>query len=140
MAILNYFYRSSAKKTLPDIILLCETWLTENNSGKFSINGYSVVEKHRAKSKGGGVVLYLRKDFKYQLRDDLSVFEEGQFVSIFVEITSRKNDRRLIGEIYIPGETNANQFCETYDELIGKMSQENAKIIIGDDLKMDLLK
>ncbi len=75
------------------------------------------------------VALYLRTDFQYKLRYDLSVFEEGKFESIF-EITFRKNDRRLIGEIYRPPGTNGNQFCETYDELIGKMSKKMPRLVL----------
>ncbi len=60
LTILNYFNLSQLdeRNFLPDVILLCETWLTGNNSNKISTNGYSMVKKHRGSLKGyGGAVL-----------------------------------------------------------------------------------
>ncbi len=38
----------------PDIVLLCETWLGETGKDVCTLPGYSMVEKHRVGSKGGG--------------------------------------------------------------------------------------
>ena len=62
-----------------DFILLSETFLTEKNCQLFDIPGYSKVEKHRKNTVGGGVALYIKNDFQFQVRDDLSFYEEGKY-------------------------------------------------------------
>ncbi len=84
----------------PDFVLLCETWLTDINCGLFKLNGYNLVEKHSVQSRGGGVCIYVRRGIRYSRREDLSLFQEGCFESIFIETHSGA----LIGEVYrVPG-------------------------------------
>jgi exonuclease III len=58
----------------PDVILLCETWLSSLNYDLFSIVGYNFVDNHRFHAKCGGVAIYIRKGIGYKMRDDLTVF------------------------------------------------------------------
>ncbi len=41
-------------------------------------------------SRGGGVALYIRDNLTFKIRNDLTVFYEEEFETIFVEITSGK--------------------------------------------------
>ena len=43
-----------------DFLLLCETFMNDNNSKMFNLSGYSKVEKHRKFSRGGGVAIYVK--------------------------------------------------------------------------------
>ncbi len=72
-----------------DAIRLCETWLHQGNIDIYSISGYNLVYKNRLNTKGGGVAIYLRSSIDYKLREDLSIFNEGKFESVFIEATVR---------------------------------------------------
>ena len=49
----------------PEIIILCETWLTETNP-TITIPGYSFSEKHRPNKKGGGAGTLVRDNLIYR--------------------------------------------------------------------------
>jgi len=121
-----------------DVILLCETYFTDSNVAFCHLDGYTLTEKHRKSSKGGGVGIYVRKNIKFVERSDLSVFIENQFESIFIEIPS--SDKPLvIGELYKPPNTKVNPFIENYRKLIETVDKEKKDIVIGTDQNLDLL-
>lgn len=78
----------------PDVIMLCETWLTSNNNNSFPLHGYTLVEKHRLNKKGGGVALYVKSPLKFKIREDISLFDEGRFESIFIEIINDEREKK----------------------------------------------
>ena len=47
-------------KAAPDIILLCETWIDNQNCDLYKLQGYLVCEKHRDCSRGGGVCIFVK--------------------------------------------------------------------------------
>ncbi len=59
--------------------MLCETFLTDLNCHLYPIPGYNFVDKHRGALKHGGVGIYVRNDIPFTVRDDISVFIEGEF-------------------------------------------------------------
>ncbi len=46
------------KNTKPDVILLCETWLSERNGELFNMPGYILTEKHSVNNRSGGVCIH----------------------------------------------------------------------------------
>lgn len=122
-----------------DLIMLCETFLTDLNSNKYKIDGYTLVELHRSKMRQGGVAIFVRNGLNFRVRDDLNLFDEGFFESIFIEITMPK--RNLIaGEIYRVPNTSEQSFLAKYEQLIGKINKENKSTIISTDQNLDYLK
>ena len=70
------------------------------------------------------------------MREDLSLFQEGCFESIFIETHSGA----LIGEVYrVPG-TGTRSFLEKYENIIKTISNEHKSVVIGSDQNIDLLK
>ncbi len=41
----------------PDIILLCDTWLSDMNAQLFELPGYEFIEQHRLNRRRGGVAM-----------------------------------------------------------------------------------
>ena len=121
-----------------DFILLCETFLNDNNFMMFNLPGYSKVERHRTKSRGGGVSIYLKNSHDFKIRDDLSIYEEGIFESLFVEVTLDKK-QVLVGEIYKPPNTDVKYFNEKYNYIIEKIKSEKKQLIIGSDQNINLI-
>ena len=128
------------KNLLPDIVCLCETFLTENNYSKFHFEGFDLISQYRKNKQRGGVSIMVKSYISYIERTDLAVFEEGKFESIFIEISRKGKCNVVVGEIYrVPG-TNEKDFIETYEKLIEKIRLEKKKIIIGTDQNLDYLK
>ena len=80
------------KNLLPDVILLCETFLNERNHDKFSFQNYNMVSAYRKNKSKGRVSIMIKKNIKYYERDDLNIFDEGIFESIFIEIPRQCQD------------------------------------------------
>ncbi len=127
------------KNLIIDVILLCETFITENNKDSCELDGYKLLSEHRKKLTKGGVAIYINKKLKYIERADLSIFEEGFFESCFIEL-SMHNKNVVIGEIYrVPG-TSENNFISKYEDLLHRIKNEKKDIIIGTDQNLDYLK
>ena len=74
----------------------------------FDIPNYVFVHKSRKSKRGGGVGIYIKKSNKFKERTDLTIFEDGIFESIFIEIENINTVKTLIGVIYRPP-NNANR-------------------------------
>lgn len=122
-----------------DLVLLCETFLNDNNYTLPNINGYKKIEKHRKNSRGGGVAMFINNNLHFKIRDDLSIFNEGLFESLFIEI-SLNGKSYVVGEIYRVPNTNIQLFLDNYFFIIEKVMNENKEILIGSDQNLDLIK
>ena len=87
-----------------DFIVLCETFLSGPDIEKHykkicKIKGYEIFYQNRKAMSKGGVAIYVKDTFKCTERPDLSIFIEGEFETIFLEL---KNDfcNAIIGEVY----------------------------------------
>ena len=135
----DLLYTLDQNKVHVDVVMICETFITDANKSKCSIPGYDIVEDHRKNMSRGGVALYVNKKLKFVERKDISVFDEGKFESCFIEIIS-KSRNIIVGEVYrIPG-TNELDFIKQYENLIKKIKNEKKNIVIGTDQNLDYLK
>ena len=122
-------------------ILLCETFLTNNNADLFSIPGYNFVHMSRTKLSRGGVAMYISHKYNYVERLDLCINVEGEFESIAIEVdTGQKASNLIVAEIYRVPNTNENMSIERYDRTIAMLSGSNRDIIIGTDQNFDYMK
>jgi hypothetical protein len=71
-----------------EYILLCETFLNNNNEHLYKIEGYNLENKET--NNRGGVAIYIRNDIPYKRRSDLEINIDGEFESIFVETVNPK--------------------------------------------------
>ena len=127
------------KGVVLDIILLCETFLSNLKNVNCEIDGYSLVERHRTNTRGGGVAVLVKNGIKYKELDDLTVFSEGLLESLFLEINLNKQ-KIIIAELYrVPG-TDLEVFFEHYQDMIRKLQTRNLPVIIGTDQNLDFLK
>jgi hypothetical protein len=122
-----------------DFILICETFLTSLNAEFYQLPGYKFIHKCRSTINCGGVGMYIRNDIHFKLRDDIALFCEGEFESIFIE-TTYGDKSAIVGEVYrIPSSNellSLNRF-ETITEMIKNI---NRHVIIGTDQNFDYLK
>ena len=77
-----------------DAILLCETFLSDNNHDLFNIPGYTFISRHRTHYRQGGVGIYIKNNINFVIRDDFINIHR----KIFRNIISRSNV--IKGEYY----------------------------------------
>ena len=123
-----------------DIILLCETFLTEKNKKCYPLEGYAFTQLNRSTRSGGGVCIYVKNQLKFSLRNDLSIFDEYNFESIFIELECEKGKNIIIGEMYRNPSSDFNNFKTNYEKIIDQVSSEKKDIIIGTDQNLNYLK
>lgn len=121
-----------------DFILICETFLQEHNVSLYNLENYTFISKNRSKLKGGGVCMYIKNNIQFKLRDDIAIFREGEFESIFIETTCPNTKPYIIGEIYRVPNTNTKKSLEYYETIITRIGNNNT--IIGTDQNVDFLK
>ena len=124
-----------------DVILVCETFMNDNNHSMCNIDGYNMECKYRKNKSQGGVAIYISEKLNYTNRPEIGIFLEGTIESNFIEIQTGKNSQNIvIGEIYrVPG-TSEKLFLEEYSKILKTLAAEKVDIIIGTDQNMDLLK
>ena len=122
-----------------DFLLICETFLNDQISPYFNIPGYNLVYKNRQNKSKGGVAIFIDKKYNYCIREDLSIFIEGEFESVFLEICSPMH-KLIIGEIYRVPNTNIKNSIERFELILEMIKNYKHKIILGTDQNFDLLK
>ena len=129
----------SEKNIKLDCILVCETVINCHNEQLFNLPGYKFICRNRTNKTKGGVGIYILDTIPYKVRDDLCVFVEGEFESIFIEICEDKCST-IVGEIYRVPDTNVQLSLERYGSIIDKLKPNNKRILIGTDQNFDYLK
>ena len=133
----------------PDIILLQEIWQLHNPSS-FNISNYSPIEfKCRQNNMhGGGVALYIKRNLRFNILQDKSIFIDRVFESIFAEIWLSPNKRVICGSIYRPNVNHPtlttteqfNQFIDLFSNLMNDFASSNTPVILFGDFNLDVLK
>lgn len=110
-----------------DVIGISETWLKNYiTSTGISINGFQMVRNDRNWMRGGGVCLYVSKKLKVKVIDNF--MNEGNIETLFVEISLGKNNKILVGVIYLPHGNFSG--CEAL--IMDLTGRYNNCIIMGD--------
>ena len=89
----------SLYRSPPDIIALCETWLTKDSPTP-KIPGYNFLQKCRENKCGGGVALLISNHIWYKTLPDIQ-YEDTSIESCFVEI-KLNTTQIIIGSCYRP--------------------------------------
>lgn len=118
-------------KVIIDCIMLCETFINDLNAQLYNTAGYNFTYNNRQNMMRGGVALYIRNNIQYKIREDLGIFIEGEFESVFVE-TMGNTPSTIIGEIYRVPNTNPTVSIDRYRSIIDRL-YNNGSVIIGTD-------
>ena len=72
-----------------DVIALSETWLIDNDSDCFNIDGYKMFTCSRTNKSGGGVALYINDSLQYKYLPDMSKCLDNCAEVVSLEITHK---------------------------------------------------
>ena len=134
---LNNLLNKSFSNKRPDILILCETWLSKS-SPNVSIPGYYKYKSRRMHKKGGGVSIYVIDNLQSRERPDLKI-SEAMFEHCIVEI-KLKERKLLVGSLYRVPNTNQVGFLNDYKEVVHKLKNTNSSMILGMDHNLNFLK
>ncbi len=123
---------------LPNIILICETWLDEYNTlGNYVCEKYDILRKDRNRY-GGGVMILVDKSF-YSSSVDFQIDDKVFIECLFCEINF-KNTKIIIGCVYRPPNTDV-QYCDQMINIINKICVQfpSHSIIIAGDFNLPFI-
>ena len=103
-----------------DYILLCETFLNDNNAYLYKLPNYNMIYKNKKAKSKSDVAIYVREDIQYNIRDDLGIFVEGEFESIFIQ-SNDKGSASIVGEIYCLRNTEVSSSLKYYESVLNKI-------------------
>ena len=83
--------------------------------------------------------MYISDKYNYIIRDDISLFEEHSFESVFVEVIINNAVNIIVGEIYRVPNSNRQLSIQYYEDIISKLQYENKEVILGTDQNFDYL-
>ena len=115
----------------PDIVGITETWTYEDiQESEICMEGYTLLRKDRVigdKSRGGGVALYIKNEFRVTTRDDLIEANFPESIWCNIEIGG---ETTVVGVCYRP--PSSSRACdEALYELITRASRGKV-LIMGD--------
>ena len=109
-----------------DLIACSETWITPQvDTEEMQITGYNMIKDSRMLSTGGGVALYLKSSFDYNLRDDLKI--------VGIENIWVDTQDLLIGVIYNPPNRSQREFLDEFEQVLHSIFLSKRRcLILGD--------
>ncbi|MBM3939040.1 MAG: endonuclease/exonuclease/phosphatase family protein, partial [Sphingomonadales bacterium] len=122
----------------PDIICLQELWQFPDTVA-FNLNGYHpMVYKLRSNSvQGGGIGIYVKRDYTFKINPEFSIFYDRIFESLFVDIDFN-GKKVIVGSCYRPnihpymtGSEQFNNFFDLFSNLCSCLPS-NDVFIVGD--------
>ncbi|KAJ8048890.1 hypothetical protein HOLleu_01392 [Holothuria leucospilota] len=124
-----------------DLIGITETWLKRDScSGLFWIPGYNFVHTPRTIRIGGGVGNYVKSTLKFEILSELSIFEEGLFESIFIQVKNSSTlGNYIAGVIYCPTGVDNDISQNSLINILSKVSDVNCKCYLMGDFNCNLL-
>ena len=122
------------------IICFSETWLNDSNvdNSNYELPNYVSVHQIRNHYKGGGVSVYIHKNFKFKIRNDLSI-NSKDIESIGVELLCEKRRNTLFNVIYRPPNGKIEPFENFLKILFNKNKNSNKNYHIAGDFNLNLL-
>ena len=122
-----------------DIVSITETWLSDNNIFIFNIPGYNHICSNRKHKNGGGVLIYIREHYQFNI---LSTISNNYYDNISIEIIFEKSKNIIFITIYFPPTLEKIAHSTFIDFLINNFQQHvsnDKKMIICGDFNIDLV-
>ena len=120
------------------VIGVSESWLKDIQDPLIQIPNYTLEGSCRLNKRGGGVVLYIKQDLEYKIRNDLCI-NDSETESFFIEVINSHKSNVIIGIVYKPPCVSGNNFTDHIDEIFSRLNAENKNCYIMGDYNINLL-
>ena len=105
---------------------------TANKNSLLEIPNYSTLHETKKDKKGGGICLYIHKNLKFNVRDEIDIFKES-VETLTIEILYRKSRNIVITATYRRPKGNKNLFKDFCKDFLYKQEMSNkAAFLLGD--------
>ena len=102
-------------------ILLYETYLNAHTLNLVNVPGFNLICKNRTKLKNSGFAISIKNNFNYIIWDDISIFKEGEFESVLIDIHFKKGHDVTLGSVFrVPG-TSETRYISQIIQVINKI-------------------
>ena len=135
-------------RSAPDVICIQELWQFPDNAS-FKLNGYHplIYKLRRNNVQGGGVGIYVKSNFSFNILPDLSIFVDRVFESLSLEIFINPQTKIKVCSMYRPGTRHPTlspieqfeQFIDLFTNLCCNITLSGSVYMLG-DINLDLLK
>uniref|UniRef100_A0A8C6LAH3 Reverse transcriptase domain-containing protein n=1 Tax=Nothobranchius furzeri TaxID=105023 RepID=A0A8C6LAH3_NOTFU len=120
------------------VIAISETWLQEGRISMFQIEGYNMFSTSRDCKKGGGVALYIDKNFQSRLVGDMTLVMDNIMECVSVEIQIEKSKNVLVSCMYRKPGSCVEMFMEKIVDMYDDIINRKMCFVCG-DFNIDLL-
>lgn len=118
-----------------DILGISETWLSQNIiDNQIQISNYRFIRVDRT-TRGGGVGMYFRNDFNYEI---LNSHQTEYLEQLWIKFKFN-NISYIFGTIYRPPRGKFSEFLSQFEDSLAYFSMECEKIVCGGDFNLNLL-
>ena len=119
------------------VIGLSETWFSDHSPSLVSLPDYNLVVNNRPDKAGGGVGMFISRQFEYEVRNELT-FMNSNIETIFVEIIIPGNKNIIIGTFYRPPRSNSNDFLNCMQQILTDPVVQNKQCFFMGDFNINL--
>lgn len=122
----------------PDVVGLCETFLTRQTDTLLEIPGYTSHFLHRTALKRGGLAIYTRQEYSVCINKELTRNIEGIYESLFLEICLPSQKKLTVGEVYRPPAGSVSSFLENLSQISDHLEKQGNEAILMGDFNINL--
>ena len=122
------------------VLSITESWLKQYNRTTYNLKGYTHVSKIREDRPGGGVSLFVKKELRYELKEDI-ILDLPDVDTIAIEISNKDlNSLRnvIVLAIYRPPDISPKLFIEKLSLLLQQLHQENKQVFLMGDFNINI--
>lgn len=122
------------------LIIITESWLNNQETARYNLNGYNKESYCRKRKKGGGILMFIHKNLSYSTTRNK--FTEANSESLSIRLTNgKKYLNTIITAIYRPPTSGStDKFLEELDEELEYRNSNRDKVIIIGDINIDYIK
>ena len=124
-----------------DVFTISETWLDNSISDlEIEVPGYDLYRVDRQNKKGGGICVYVLRNYKSKLLSEISLISPSGLHQLWLKVQVRNLKSIVVCTVYRPPDTPLSCFEEDLNANFISASTLNMPIYILGDLNCNLLK
>ena len=125
-----------------NVICLTETWLNDHEfktNSNYHLPNYEGIHYERKTNKrGGGVLMYIRNDLSYKIRNDLCT-SDGDREILTIELLTKSMKNIIVSCCYKPPDGNWKNHCDHLQKILTNATMENKIYFVTGDFNLNCL-
>ena len=140
---LDYFHTLlEESKHSFNVICLTETWLNDHefktNSNYHLPNYEGIHHERKTNKRGGGVLMCIRKDLTYKIRNDLCI-SDGDKEILAIELLTKSMKSIIVSCYYKPTVGNWKNHWDHLQKILTNATMENKLYFVTEDFNLNCL-